>query len=119
MIVVSRSNITNQELIQIYLYDENKNKFELKRTNREILGGIEGRIINIIPADFNNDKRLDLLVSLVHMGNIVYHYVLLQDETIDDYFKINNNLILITPIQESSMFVGDFNGDTMYFNDLN
>jgi len=114
MIVVTRNNITDHELIQIYLFDENINKFVLKKTNRKILGDVGGRIINIIPADFNNDKRLDLLISLVDMQNTVYHYLLLQDESIDDYFVQNNNLIIKTPIEDSSIFVGDFNGDTMY-----
>jgi hypothetical protein len=114
MIAVSRNNITDNELIQIYLFDENKNKFELKKSNRRILGDVAGRIINIVPADFNNDKRLDLLISIIDMQNTVYHYLLLQDESIDDFFVQNNNLIIKTPIEDSSIFVGDFNGDTMY-----
>jgi len=86
--------------------------FNLQPSNSIV--SVNGTILNVIVNDFNNDTRVDFLISYYTKKSKKYSTKLLvQTSDIDFKFEfLDLNMEAITEI-ESQIFVGDFNGDTM------
>ena len=107
MIVVQ--TIGTQDNLFIYLYNYDGGQFSLKTTNAM---AINGRVSNVIANDFNQDNKIDFLVSYYNQDTETYNTILFTQG--EDYiFSINSSLDLPKSKTFSSIFVADFNGDTM------
>ena len=109
--IVSSKEPNDQVSIQIFLYIIHKSLF-LEQTDC-ILPKFNGTITNLIALDFNNDNVIDLLVSVYnYLTDEVIHFILLKDKY-KCIFNKNEKLVITKKKEESSIFIGDFNGDTM------
>ena len=110
MIVVS--TVGTQDNLLIYIYNYDSAQFSLQSTNTI---AVSGRILNVLANDFNQDNRVDFLVTYYNPDTNTYSTVLfVQSSDTDFIFSINNSLNLPTNNKESPILIADINGDTMY-----
>ena len=111
MIVVS--TVGTQDNIIIYLYNVEAAQFTQQPTN---VISVSGRVSNVIANDFNQDNKVDFLVT--YYNPEVQKYItslFIQNADTDFLFTINNSLNIPKTKGEGSVMVADINGDTMYF----
>jgi hypothetical protein len=111
MIVVS--TVGTQDNIIIYLYNVEAAQFTQQPTN---VISVSGRVSNVIANDFNQDNKVDFLVTYYNPDIQKYITSLfIQNSDTDFLFTINNSLNIPKTKGEGSVMVADINGDTMYF----
>jgi hypothetical protein len=110
MIVVS--TVGTQDNIIIYLYNIETAQFTQQPTN---VISVSGRVTNVVANDFNQDNKVDILVT--YYNPEIQKYItslFIQNADTDFLFTINNSLNIPKTSGESSVMVADINGDTMY-----
>jgi hypothetical protein len=109
--MIAVSTVGTQDNIIIFLYNYEEGQFSKQSTNPISVGG---RITNVIANDFNQDNKVDLLITYYNSELVINITSLFVQNSDSDYlFTIHNGLILPRTLQETSMLLGDFNGDTM------
>ena len=107
--IVTSMDKNNVSTIEVYIFNEIANKTFVRDTNYQI-ESLNGIITNLIASDFNMDHKVDFLISVLN-DETVSHILLLQYDKLN--FRKSNALTITSPKDDSSIFVGDFNGDKM------